>query len=160
MITLQEFTPADFSRLIAWVSNEDMLIQFAGPIFQYPLTEKQLCHYLSDPQRRAFKVLSGLCTVGHAEIMLSEDGITKLCRILVGNAEDRGKGLGEQIVRALVQRCWKKYNAREIELNVYDWNKGAIRCYEKVGFVERQRHTVACTTGSETRVLINMVLRR
>ena len=160
MITLHKFTPADFARLIAWVDNEALLAQFAGPIFQYPLTHHQLYDYLAEPQRRAFRVDHDARVIGHAEIMLSEDGIAKLCRILVGNPEDRGRGFGEQIIRTLVEHCWGKYAAKEIELNVYNWNAGAIRCYQKVGFVPQPEKSVAGTVNGEEWIAVNMVLRR
>ena len=159
MITLQPFTPSDFVRLMGWTRSEKMLAQFAGPIFHYPLTEEQLYVYLAEPQRRAFTVLYQQRPVGHAEVMLSEDGVAKLCRLLIGEPEDRGKGLGEQMVRALIKLCWRKYNVREIELNVYDWNAGAIRCYEKVGFVQTSVNPSA-QTDDKVWTVINMRLRR
>ena len=154
MITLYPFTQSDFNRLIAWVDSEAILTQFAGPIFQYPLTYDQLYDYIAEPQRHAFNVLHRQRAIGHAEIMLSEDGIAKLCRILIGRPEDRGKGWGEQIIRVLVDVCWTKYGVKEIELNVYSWNISAIRCYEKVGFVKRLE------ASSDDERIINMVLKR
>ena len=159
MITLHPFTPTDFPRLISWLTNENLLAQFAGPIFQYPLTEKQLYLYLAEPQRRAFSVLHQQRAIGHAEIMLLEDGVAKLCRILIGNPEDRGKGWGEQIVRVLAELCRKKYNMKAIELNVYDWNTRAIRCYEKVGFVRSLGNNTTVEVGDKTWTVINMTLR-
>ena len=158
MITLQEFTSADFDRLKSWVDSEMALIQFAGPIFRYPLTDQQLHDYLAEPQRRAFRVAYEQRIIGHAEVMLSKDGVAKLCRILIGNPADRGQGLGEQIIRALISVCWRKFDAREIELNVYDWNVGAIRCYEKVGFVRRPEKTFVSTVGGQEWRAVNMVL--
>ena len=160
MITLQEFTPADFDRIKSWIDSEATLVQFAGPIFQYPLTDAQLHAYLEEPQRRVYKAMHQQQAIGHAEILLSEDGVAKLCRILIGEAHDRGKGWGEQIVRALVDICWQKFDVQEIELNVYDWNTGAIRCYEKVGFVKRREKTFESQAGEETWRAMNMVLRR
>ena len=159
MITLQEFTPADFKRLQSWIDSEATLVQFAGPIFQYPLTDEQLHAYLAEPQRRAYKVMHHQRPVGHAEILLSEDGVAKLCRLLIGNANDRGKGWGEQMVRALVDLCWRKFDVKEIELNVYDWNTAAIRCYEKVGFVKRSEKAFESKAGEEIWWAVNMVLK-
>ena len=157
MLTLQKFTATDFDRLKAWVDSETLLTQFAGPIFRYPLTDEQLYEYMVEPQRRAFRIEYDQRVIGHAEIMLSEDSIAKLCRILIGDATDRGRGLGEQIVRALVRICQEKLDAKQIELNVYDWNVGAIRCYEKVGFVRRE-NTSAVTVDKNEWIAINMVL--
>jgi len=46
MIKLEPFTSKDFLRLINWMDSERELVQFAGPIFSYPLTENQLTEYI------------------------------------------------------------------------------------------------------------------
>ena len=68
MITLQAFTPDDFECLKSWIDSEATLMQFAGPIFRYPLTDEQLHTYLAEPQRRAFKALYHQQVIGQAEI--------------------------------------------------------------------------------------------
>ena len=57
MIRLEPFATSDFNKLISWVDSEEDLIQFAGPIFKFPLTERQLEKYLEDKSRFAFKVI-------------------------------------------------------------------------------------------------------
>lgn len=156
MITLRTFTPADFVRLKSWIDSEAMLQQFAGPIFRYPLTNKQLHTYIEKPNRHAFAVMYQSRNIGHAEITLLENNTARLCRILIGETGDRGKGLGEQIIQALVDLCWNTFDAEEIELNVYEWNTAAIRCYEKVGFVRRLQQRPADTASQ----IISMVLNR
>ena len=160
MITLHPFSDDDFARLRSWIDSEALLTQFAGPIFRYPLTDGQLRDYIAEPQRRSFRVEYDRQIIGHAEVMLSEDGVAKLCRILIGNPARRGRGLGEQIIRALVEVCWQKFDAREIELNVYDWNVGAIRCYEKVGFVRQPEKSFVSTVNGQDWTAVNMILRQ
>ena len=48
MIKLVQFENTDFDRLISWVYSEEFMIQFAGPIFTFPLTTEQLELYVSD----------------------------------------------------------------------------------------------------------------
>ncbi len=158
LISLQPFTPADFDRLKQWVNSEELLVQFAGPIFRYPLTDEQLHEYVAEPQRRAFRVLHGERVIGHAEVMLTEGGTAKLCRILIGDEANRGRGWGEQIIRALVDVSRQKYDAKTVELNVYNWNKGAMRCYEKVGFVENPEGQWTTRVDGQTWTAVNMVL--
>jgi len=45
MISLENFSENDFEKLISWVSNKEDLIQFAGSIFNFPLTKEQLNNY-------------------------------------------------------------------------------------------------------------------
>ena len=59
MIRLEPFTNNDFLRLINWMCSERELVQFAGPIFSYPLTENQLAEYLNKEELdRIYKVYS------------------------------------------------------------------------------------------------------
>jgi RimJ/RimL family protein N-acetyltransferase len=136
MIELQQFNESDFERLISWIDNEDSLVQFAGTIFSFPLTKEQLNSYVSDKKRFPYKVIKkeNEEVIGHAEIYFSDNTTAKLCRVLIGDEHSRGKGYGQQIIKMLMQTCFKQVKVKEIELNVFDWNIAAINCYEKVGF--------------------------
>lgn len=118
------------------MTSEELLVQVAGPIFTYPLTEMQLFTYLEDNNRYPFKVVDADSgeTIGHAEIYRHGENAGKFCRILVGDENHRGKGIGQEIISQLLTYSIDRLKMQEIELNVYDWNTSAIRCYEKVGF--------------------------
>jgi len=160
MIKFKQFNATDFGRLISWVDSEKLLIQFAGPIFTFPLTVEQLELYISDENRFPFKVIkSETCEViGHAEIYHSKNKVAKLCRILIGDKNLRGQGIGEEIVKELVEFAFNELSALSIELNVYDWNTSAIKCYEKVGFVVDQSKTKANQFDNNEWTSINMTL--
>ena len=136
MIQLKPFLKDDFPLLIKWIENKEDLVQFAGSIFRFPLTKTQLVKYLTNPNRNAFKVINRIngFTIGHSEIYLTNKNTAKLCRILIGEPNFRGKGLGQLIVNELVRVSFEKYKVKKVELNVFDWNKSAIKCYKKVGF--------------------------
>lgn len=162
MIELRSFQEDDFETLISWVDNEEFLIRFAGPVFTYPLTKEQLATYISDEKRLAFKVVKSDTaeTIGHAEIYLSEEGTARLCRILIGKEEHRGKGMGGQIIQRLTDHSFGKLNAAVAELNVFDGNIAAIKCYEKAGFkVNPDKRTTMEVNGSIW-TAINMRIRK
>ena len=135
MIAIQQFDETDFPRLISWIDSEEMLLQFAGGIFQHPLTYEQLHDYLKNEDRMVFKVLNKKTNgvIGHAEILKMDRTTAKICRILI-DQNQRGKGFGQALMKVLIEFAINKLNATSIELNVYDWNTAAIQCYEKVGF--------------------------
>ena len=137
MIKLVPFKEEDFEKLISWIENEKILVQFAGAVvFTYPLTKEQLETYIADDKRFAFKVVEVETneTVGHAEIYLVKPNVSRLCRVLIGREEYRGKGIGRQIMAQLMDYSFNRLSVEVVELNVYDWNTAAIKCYEKVGF--------------------------
>lgn len=161
MITLQRFTRKDYSKLISWVDSAETLMQFAGPLFQFPLTEEQLDKSYSDPNRFPFSVIeksSGVC-IGHAEIYLTEFSAC-IGRIIIGETKLRGKGFGQGIVRQLLDYCFNVLNQKNIELNVFEWNINAIKCYEKVGFAINPDKKHEREINGEKWISLNMTINR
>jgi hypothetical protein len=56
VIELKSFKIEDWGYLKKWISSESELIQFAGQIFTFPIDQKQVELYLSDPNRTVFKI--------------------------------------------------------------------------------------------------------
>lgn len=161
MIKLEPFTKNDFSRLVSWVKNEEELIQFAGPVFTFPLTEDQLYKYLENQNTNAYKIveLSSQKVIGHCEIYLSENS-AKLCRILIGDKSFRGKGFGVDVVNLMLNKCFNEFNYSLVELNVYDWNIGAIKCYKKAGFVVNPEKSKTIEVNNKIWTSINMFIKK
>jgi len=159
VIRLDKFDSSSFDKLISWIDSPEALMQFAGPSYSFPLTREQLEQSAQDPNRHAFKVVdtnSGN-TIGHAEIHLTPDTAI-LRRILIGDASMRGKGLCSPIVEQLLQIVFAELNQSRVELNVFDWNAGAIRCYEKSGFVINPNKKLERTVNGKTWIALNMIL--
>ena|ERR1700754_1021461 len=137
MIRLAPFKPADFDLFISWLTDEDLVITIAGTCFSYPVTTDQLQRYLADEKSIAFNIIDSTQdkNIGHAEIITTGKDTFKLDKVIVGDKTNRGKGTGLLLINALLDYCFEKLHASEVELNVYDWNIAGIKCYEKAGFV-------------------------
>ena len=161
MIELKPFTENDFEVFKSWIHSEEELFQFAGPIFSYPLTDNQLRDYLKMTDKKPLKVVlrSTNQTIGHCELNF-QNGNNRLSRILVGNKVLRGQKIGEQIVIKMVDLLFKDSNVNNVDLNVFDWNKSAIKCYEKVGFKINHSNTDQMDVNGKVWVRLNMVLER
>ena len=135
-IALRPFVAADFEQLIAWSADEDTLLQYAGPSLTFPLTEAQLVMALSGKDRLAFTACfaDNGAQAGHGEIYFPNTQTAHLCRLLVGDSQHRGMGIGLKMVQALLDIAFSIQAVEFASLNVYDWNLPAIRCYEKAGF--------------------------
>ena len=48
----------------------------------------------------------------------------------------------------------------QVELNVFDWNIGAIKCYEKVGFIINQDRNLQRKVKNEMWTAINMRMNK
>ena len=159
MIKLVPFEKEDFEQLISWIDNEEFLVQFAGTVvFKYPLTKEQLVTYISDDKRFAFKVIEVKTNeiIGHAEIYLVKPNMSRLCRVLIGRKEYREKGIGQQIIQQLKNYSFDRLNVEIVELNVYDWNTSAIKCYEKAGFKINPNQTTTTEINGKVWIAINM----
>ncbi|MEO6903911.1 MAG: GNAT family protein [Bacteroidia bacterium] len=161
MIELKPFTKYDFEIFKSWILCEEELFQFAGSIFSYPLTDDELKNYIQMTDKKPFKVILNSTneTIGHCELNF-ENGNNRLSRILIGNKDLRGQKIGEQIVRKMVHLLFLDQSINEVDLNVFDWNSGAIKCYEKVGFKINQANTGEITVNGIVWKRLNMVLKR
>jgi RimJ/RimL family protein N-acetyltransferase len=158
MITLTKFNKSYYDTLISWIVSEEMLMQFAGPLFTFPLTYEQLDQSLSVTNRYAFSAFENEIMIGYAEIYLTEKA-AHLGRIIVSE-EMRGKRRGEQIVRKLLEIAFNKFNKCEASLNVFDWNIYAVKCYEKVGFQINPERNLERHVNGKKWIALNMILNK
>jgi len=143
MLKLEPFTPNDFSRLVRWVNTKRELVQFAGDLFTYPLSEDQLHAYLSQEKLVAKKIIhieSGE-VIGHCELNFLNEN-PRLSRILIGNKQNRGLGYGAKIIRLMIDAIQKEIPSKQVELRVFGYNTNAIKLYEKEGFVIQEKYTL------------------
>ena len=135
MIHFQRFEAIDFDRLKSWITSEKELIQFAGPIFTFPLTDDQLEKYCTSNKREVFKIVLDETSevIGHCEFNY-ENELPRISRVLIGDEKVRNRGIGTEIVRKMSVELFKNSEISKIDLNVFAWNDRAIHCYEKLGF--------------------------
>jgi len=144
-IALQAFGREDFERLIGWASSREFLLQWAGPIFEFPLDDLQLERYLAaaaetPPARRIFRAVAGGEVIGHIELDAIDrrNGSGRMSRVLIKDTW-RGRGAGCGMVQAFLKFAFGELGLHRVDLVVFDFNGAAIACYEKVGFV-REGH--------------------
>ena len=132
----------DLGTLVSWAEDEKTMLQWCGPVFDYPLTIEQLKEYYAEterpePKRIIYKAVdgngktAGLCELGAIH---RRNGIASLCRIFV-DKNFRGQGIAEMMIRKMINFAFGELNIMRIELNVYTYNTPAFKCYEKLGFV-------------------------
>lgn len=135
MYALRKYTSADFEYLSSWVSDADLLFQFAGPDWSFPLTEEQLVSYQQKfPFKQFYIGLQNEIPFAFGELIWNEPVSPRLGRLLIGGEAKRGKGLGQQFIKILITECITLFNPKAIHLFVLENNKQAIACYLKCGF--------------------------
>jgi RimJ/RimL family protein N-acetyltransferase len=161
MIELEPFIEEDFDRILSWIDTEEELIQFAGPMFNYPLTRNQLVGYISSDKRKPYKVRlkSTDNIIGHCELNFQKS-IPRLSRILIGSKELRNKGIGQHIVIKLLNIIFNSIGSDRADLSVFDWNLNAIASYSKVGFKINKGAETTMVVGNKTWTAYNMVISK
>lgn len=138
MVKLERFEETDYDRLISWIDSEEFMIQFSGPVFNFPLTREQLDIYLSADNRIVFRVLDSNTEeiIGHAELnnIDKKNKNARICRVVIGEKTNRNKGYGKAIIKELVKIGFKELKLHRLDLGVFDFNQQAINCYLKSGF--------------------------
>lgn len=142
-IILTPFAKNDIEHLLAWIDSKELLLRWAGTFFEHPLSRLQCEHYLESaeqtpPVRIIFKAfdLDSNKAVGHIELdgFDLENQSAFICRVLVGNPDYRGKGIGREIVRKIVAQAFTHLDLHRLAVAVLEFNSAAIRCYEQCGF--------------------------
>ncbi|UOQ71827.1 GNAT family N-acetyltransferase [Hymenobacter cellulosilyticus] len=143
MIRLEQFTQADFKQLIEWITDEELLMNWSGSLFSFPLTEASLAWYIEDTNDLhtsdafVYKAIDDTTNevVGHISLggISRKNRSARISRVLVGNSQERGRGICQGMIKAVLEIGFEQLGLHRIDLGVYDFNQGAIGCYTKAG---------------------------
>ena len=163
-IALSPITRADGPRLFRWINDRDLVLFSAA---YHPVHEKSHVEWMRSLKDRedavAFairlkrgKKLIGICQLtGISRVHRSAD-----LQIRIGYERSRGRGLGREAVRLLVDFAFRDLNLHRVSLQVFRTNARAIRAYEQAGFVrEGTLREAAHVDGRYVDVLVMAVLR-
>ena len=142
MIELKYFTADDFEQLIKWIDTKELLTNWAGSMFSFPLNQESLAWYISDTNDlqtseafmfKAVEKSSGK-TIGHISLgsISKRNRSGRISRVFISD-EAKGKGFCQQMVRAILKIGFEDVKLHRICLGVYDFNESAIKCYKRAG---------------------------
>ena len=83
-----------------------------------------------------------------------------MLKFVVVDPEARGKGIAREMLSLAVKQAFETSEAVGVQLNVFPENQRAKKCYEKVGFVERNLTPNAFTYKDESWGRCNMIFRK
>lgn len=116
--------------IVKWTNEKgkDFLEQWAGASLDFPLTESQI-----DDLKDIYSIFCEKEFIGIIQKIQKERDNIHIGRFLI-NPELTGKGLGKRALVEFINLIFQDENANSITLNVFDYNAGAKKLYEKVGF--------------------------
>ena len=134
---LKKYSTEDFDVLESWITDAGLLFQFAGTAWKFPFTRQQMSDYqIRFPERQFYMAYNeDSKPFAFGEIIVDDANTPRLGRLLIGQENSRGKGLGVKFIDLLIQECNQRLSPDIIYLYVFEDNLPAIRCYEKAGFL-------------------------
>ena len=120
MIVLEYFERNDFPQLTEWIKDDELLMNWSGSMFSYPLTEKSLEWYIEDVNEinisdafiyKAIDTTNG-STVGHISLggISRKNRSGRISRVLVGGIDNRGRGCCKDMVTAVLKIGFEDLN--------------------------------------------------
>ena len=116
--------------IVKWTNEKgkDFLEQWAGKSLDFPLTESQI-----DDLKDIYSIFCENEFVGIIQKIRKEMDNVHIGRFLI-NPELTGRGLGKKALIEFINLIFQDEDVNSITLNVFDYNAGAKKLYEKVGF--------------------------
>ena len=137
---LERFRLKYLPKMLSWIGSEAQMVQWAGPAFTWPLTQKQFREHLQAARTKPaslypFAWIHHGTILGYCELAQHNPrwGLAILSRVLISPGR-RHEGLGRLMVSQAVQFGFEELGLHRIGLSVFDFNRAAIRCYSSVGF--------------------------
>lgn len=137
-VRLRAIERGDIPTFLKWL-NDPQVQRYPGRT-PFPLSfaeeERWFERQLNDEKSRIFAIETEkgvrIGNIGLQEIDY-KDGKATL-GIMIGEKGYWGQGYGSDAIKALLRFAFEELNLHHLYLSVFDFNKRAIRCYEKCGF--------------------------
>ncbi|MGW0607933.1 GNAT family N-acetyltransferase [Streptomyces sp. NPDC002640] len=126
-------TGPDHPGVVAgWPTSATEVAQWCGRD-EFPVSARTVAAWQQEDGVRAFVLVEGGRPIAYGELWLDdEEDEAELARLLVA-PEDRGRGVGRALVRALLAGALEA-GFDDVFLRVHPDNTPALRCYHAAGF--------------------------
>lgn len=137
-VILREIEEGDLDLIVKWRNDPDVLRYLFSYLPISSSSQRQWYQrYLEDDRQQAFVIVLkdgnrpigtvGLSAIDHRD-QKAEMGI------MIGEKTQRGRGIGEEALRLLIDYAFTQMNLRKIKALAFADNVVAIKLYEKCGF--------------------------
>jgi aminoglycoside 6'-N-acetyltransferase len=129
LTSLRPADSGDVDRLVAWHAEPDVAFYWDSETF----TRAEMEERLARADVEAWIVVEEDEPVGYLQV--HAEGLDMF---LIPSA--RGRGLGPDSARAMALHLRDERGRERVTVDPYAWNEGAVRAWERAGFVEVSRH--------------------
>ena len=155
----------DFDVIKTWITDERTHMMWCANLITYPLEKEKLRSFLSEIAGKFgdspfVAVDDEGRVVGFYCYSLNHETHEGMLKFVMVDASVRGKGIGKEMIKLAVRNAFTDPDALAVQLNVFSENSRAKRCYEGVGFTERQNTPNAFKYKDESWGRCNMIIKR
>ncbi len=136
---LRAATLSDLTEVASWIATARDCELWAGWRVSFPIDTASLPEAIGFAATNAFALTDGGRLVAFGQLVRKDAGRGHLARLIVSPLF-RGKGHGEALVRALVEKA-RDESFERVSLNVDRANLPAVSLYLKLGFRDVPRPT-------------------
>lgn len=135
-VSLRALKNEDEMLILKWKSNEE-LREMLGTV--YPISELEHKQWFENKMLEKNNKNFVIEVNNQAKGLLGFNQIDWINRnaeifIFIGEASQQGMGIGKQAMQQLIDFSRNNLNLHMLYLNVFSYNYGAIKMYEKIGF--------------------------
>lgn len=145
-ITLREYRREDYNWIRKWANDSD-ITNTLSDIFLYPHTEQDSEAFLNmmidgASKSRGFVIADKqtLAYIGQIDLHhIDWKNRSAVLGIVIGRKDLLGVGYGKEAIQLMKGFVFESLNLNRLELEVYEFNERAHRCYVSCGFKEEGR---------------------
>lgn len=162
---IRPYLNKDFASISRWIADERSHALWCANLIPYPL-EKDVFDSLLLQAEERFDDSPFVATtdtgmpVGFFCFSVNLNTNEGMLKFVVINDSLRNQGYGSEMISLAVKYAFEIAKADAVQLNVFPENPGAIRCYQKAGFIERTFTENAFQFKEESWGRCNMVITK
>lgn len=165
VLHLRPYRADDFSALQCWIADERTHALWCANHMRFPLTNESFTQKLeqgaSEWGDQAYVCVDESDQpVGFCLYSFNAEKAQGYFKYVLVNPAQRGRGVGTQMIRLLIEKAFHHDHATTVRLSVFDVNVSAIRCYQKAGFKILESTSDAFTYQNESWGRIAMFIQK
>lgn len=153
---LRPYIPSkDYEYIQNWVNDERVHALWCANLIPYPMTSNKLQDVL-DKDAQDWGGCAYVATeddgklVGFFVLAVNVSNNSGFLKFVIINNELRGKGYGTQMIKLMLRYAFDIAGVSSVQLNVFDANNSAKKCYLNAGFIEDSIATNVYTFMNES----------
>ena len=155
----------DFDKIKNWIQDERTHAMWCANHMKFPIEKEDFAETLDKMYEKHgdcpfVAVTDDDRAVGFICCSFCAESKESMLAFVMVDPKERGNGTAVAMLGLAAKYCFELLGADAVQLNVFDVNIPAVKCYEKAGFTARRLDKDAFAYNYEKWGRCNMVLRK